>query len=78
MFAGIFVATTVVELAGTWSGSWVWQPVAPWSGLPSGIPPAAVPAGYTVIDGSVALLAPLWGRAYRHLPARIHRPQLDT
>jgi hypothetical protein len=65
LFAAIFVATAVVELAGTWSGSWVWEPVAPWSGLPSGNPPAAVAAGYAVIDGSIALLVPLARRALR-------------
>ena len=59
MFAGIWVATTTLELAGTWAGAWTWLAVAPWSHLPSGNPPSAIAAGYAIIDGSVALLSPL-------------------
>jgi hypothetical protein len=59
MFAAIWLAVATIEIAGTWAGDWVWAASAPWSHLPSGNPPSAIAAGYAVIDGSVALLAPL-------------------
>jgi hypothetical protein len=59
MFAAVWVAVATIEIAGTWAGDWVWAASAPWSHLPSGNPPSAIAAGYAVIDGSVALLAPL-------------------
>ena len=59
MFAAIWVAVATIEIAGTWAGDWVWAASAPWSHLPSGNPPSGIAAGYAVIDGSVALLAPL-------------------
>ena len=59
MFAAIWVAVATIEIAGTWAGDWGWAASAPWSHLPSGNPPSAIAAGYAVIDGSVALLAPL-------------------
>ncbi len=58
LFAGIWVATATLEIAGTWAGDWLWTPVAPWSHLPSGNPPSAIAAGYAVIDGAVLLVAP--------------------
>jgi hypothetical protein len=58
LFAGIWLATATLEIAGTWAGDWVWAPVAPWSHLPSGNPPSAIAAGYAVIDGAVLLVAP--------------------
>jgi hypothetical protein len=59
MFAAIWVAVATIEIAGTWAGDWVWASSAPWSHLASGNPPSAIAAGYAVIDGSVALFAPL-------------------
>jgi hypothetical protein len=59
MFAFIWIAVATVEIAGTWAGAWVWAESAPWSNLPSGNPPSAIAGGYAIIDGSVALLAPL-------------------
>ena len=59
MFAAIWVAVATVEIAGTWAGAWVWAASAPWSHLPSGNPPSAIAGGYAIIDGSVALFAPL-------------------
>ncbi len=56
LFAAIFVATTDLELAGTWAGDWRWLPVAPWDHVPSGNPPSAIAGGYSIIDGSVALV----------------------
>jgi len=77
LFAGIWLATATLEIAGTWAGDWVWHPVAPWSHLPSGNPPSAIAAGYAVIDGAVLLVAPLilaaawrFGRLVGWSPAR--------
>ena len=68
LFAAIFVATTDLELAGTWFGTWAWVPVAPWDHVTSGNPPSAIAGGYSVIDGSVALVMAALVRA-RVLPA---------
>jgi hypothetical protein len=57
LFASIWVVTAALELAGTWSGAWVWAAEAPWSQLPSANPPAAIAAGYAIIDGTVAIVA---------------------
>ena len=67
LFAGIWLATATLEIAGTWAGDWVWHPVAPWTHLPSGNPPSAIAAGYAVIDGTVLLLTPTFARAARAL-----------
>jgi hypothetical protein len=80
-FAGIWLATATLEIAGTWAGDWVWAPVAPWSHLPSGNPPSAIAAGYAVIDGAVLLLAPRVLRTLAGLsallPGRL-RPRVAT
>jgi hypothetical protein len=59
MFAAIWLAVATVEIGGTWAGAWGWAASAPWSHLPSGNPPSAIAGGYAIIDGSVALLAPV-------------------
>ncbi|HEX3550442.1 MAG TPA: hypothetical protein VHT53_08705 [Candidatus Elarobacter sp.] len=59
LFAGIFIAVTDLELAGTWFGVWTWVPSTPWFHVTSGNPPSAVAGGYAVIDGSVLLLVAL-------------------
>ena len=59
MFAAIWIATATLEIAGTLAGDWTWVAIAPWSHLAAGNPPSAIAAGYAVIDGSVALAAPL-------------------
>lgn len=56
LFAAIFVATTDLEIAGTWAGDWRWLAVAPWDQVPSGNPPSGIAGGYCVIDGSVAVV----------------------
>jgi hypothetical protein len=58
MFAAIFVATTDLELVGTFVRDWTWLARAPWDGVPSGNPPSAIAGGYSIIDGSVVLV--LW------------------
>jgi len=56
LFAAIFVATLDLELAGTWARDWTWAAVAPWTGFPSGNPPASIAGGYCIIDGSVLVV----------------------
>ena len=80
LFAAIFVATTDLELVGTWAGDWTWLPVAPWNHVPSGNPPSAIAGGYCIIDGSVALvilglsrLRPLRPLLQPRLPERLRR-----
>jgi hypothetical protein len=65
MFAGIWVATATLEIAGTLAGAWTWVAVAPWSHLAAGNPPSAIAAGYAVIDGSVALVAGVAAAAWQ-------------
>lgn len=54
-FAALFLATTDIELFGTWFHSWMWAPMTPWLHVSSGNPPSAIAGGYAIIDGSVAL-----------------------
>ncbi len=65
LFAAIWVATSTIEIVGTWAGDWAWVATAPWTHIPSGNPPSAIAAGYAVIDGSVVVLGPLAWRALR-------------
>jgi len=67
LFAAIWIATTTLEIAGTWAGDWAWMAVTPWTHVPSGNPPSAIAAGYAVIDGTVVLLSPLVLRAGRRV-----------
>ena len=63
IFAAIFIATTDVELAGTWTRSWTWLATIPWFGVGSGNPPSAIAGGYAIIDGTVLALTALFLRA---------------
>jgi hypothetical protein len=65
LFAGIFLAVTDLELAGTYFGAWTWLPWTPWAHVASGNPPSAIAGGYTIIDGSVLILAGLLARVQR-------------
>jgi hypothetical protein len=56
-FAALFIATTDIELFGTWFHSWMWAPMTPWIHVTSGNPPSAIAGGYAIIDGSIALFA---------------------
>ena len=69
LFAGIFIAVTDLEVAGTAFGAWTWVPHAPWMHVTSGNPPSAVAGGYAVIDGSVMLTVALLAFAGRRLAA---------
>lgn len=53
VFAGAFVATTVLELLGTRFGTWRWQDVVPYVGASQANPPSAIAAGYCLLDAAV-------------------------
>jgi len=79
LFGAIWIATTTLEIAGTWAGDWTWVAVTPWTHVPSGNPPSAIAAGYAVIDGTVVLLAPVALRAARRLGRALPgRPALPS
>jgi hypothetical protein len=61
-FAALFIATTDIELAGTWFCNWIWAPTTPWLHVASGNPPSAIAGGYAIIDGSMLQLAALISR----------------
>lgn len=73
LFAAIWVATTTIEVVGTWTSDWTWAANAPWTHIPSGNPPSAIAAGYAVIDGSVVLLGPVAAR----ILGRLRRGSLE-
>jgi hypothetical protein len=58
-FAALFIATTDIELFGTWFHSWMWAPTTPWIHVTSGNPPSAIAGGYAIIDGSIVQVAAL-------------------
>ena len=61
VYAGAFVATTILELVGTGFGNWRWADTVPGIGLSQGNPPSAIAAGYCLLDAIVLFLASrLW------------------
>jgi hypothetical protein len=67
LFAGIFVATGVLEIVGTSLGNWYWMPVAPWIEIPSGNPPSAIVGGYCIIDASVLIAMKVFSLSYERV-----------
>lgn len=59
VYAGAFIATTVLEIVGTRFGNWRWADAAPGLGIPQGNPPAAIAAGYCLLDATVIYLCAL-------------------
>ena len=70
LFAGIFIAVTDLEIAGTWFGAWTWLVNTPWAHVTSGNPPSAIAGGYAVIDGSVLLIVAFLAGLRRRRPLR--------
>ena len=50
VYAGVFLATSVLELVGTGLGVWTWAATVPVIHLPSANPPAAIAAAYCAMD----------------------------
>jgi hypothetical protein len=59
VYAGAFIATTVLELVGTSFGNWHWAASVPGLGVSQGNPPAAIAAGYCLLDATVLFLCAL-------------------
>ena len=57
VYAGAFIATTVLELVGTRFGNWRWADTVPGLGISQGNPPAAIAAGYCLLDAIVLYLS---------------------
>jgi hypothetical protein len=77
-FAALFIATTDVELFGTWFHSWMWMPNTPWLHVPSGNPPSSIAAGYAIIDGTVLQIGTLLQRVRHYTLPRTHFVALIT
>lgn len=57
VYAGAFVATTILEIVGTQFGNWRWADTVPGLGIPQGNPPSAIAAGYCLLDAIVLFLS---------------------
>jgi len=55
LYAAKFLIALLLELYGTWLGSWKWASREPWFGLCATNPPVAVGALYCARDALVAL-----------------------
>jgi hypothetical protein len=62
IYAGVFVAVGMLEIAGTAIGTWGWKPVVPGTTVTSGNPPSGAIAGYALFDICAMVLAPLFLR----------------
>jgi hypothetical protein len=58
LYALSFAMTMVLEFYGTTLGNWAWAATVPLVGLPAGNPPAAIGAGYCIMDALARLLSP--------------------
>ncbi|MHB8507157.1 MAG: hypothetical protein ACYDGR_00720 [Candidatus Dormibacteria bacterium] len=57
IFAGIFYATSVLELVGTGLGNWAWAVHAPFLQFGAGNPPSVIAGAYCVLDGAALVTA---------------------
>jgi hypothetical protein len=62
IYAGVFIAVGMLEIAGTAIGTWGWKPVVPGTSVTSGNPPSGAIAGYALFDICAMVLAPLFLR----------------
>jgi hypothetical protein len=72
IYAGVFVAVGMLEIAGTAIGTWGWTPIVPGTHVTSGNPPSGAIAGYALFDICAMLLAPLF---LRLVPRKQDRPE---
>lgn len=69
IFAGAFLATSVLEIMGTGFGNWTWVSWAPVLHLPVGNPPSVIAGGYCIVDFATLQVA---ARLPQHLlPERL-------
>jgi hypothetical protein len=78
VYAGAFVATTVLEIAGTQFGNWRWAETVPGIGLSQGNPPSAIAAGYCLLDAIVLFLSSRMWLARIPFGRRVARPEPVT
>ena len=57
LYVGAFVVVTYLELAGTWLGTWAWQPSDPTGLVSIGNPPSGAAGGYGWFDLAALLVA---------------------
>lgn len=58
LYVGAFVVVTYLELLGTWTGAWTWQPYDPTGLVAMGNPPSGAAGGYGWFDLAAVALAP--------------------
>ena len=73
LYVGAFVVVTYLELAGTWLGTWTWQPTDPTGLVTIGNPPSGAAGGYGWFDLAALLAAP-WLLVRLHAVRRMLRP----
>jgi hypothetical protein len=78
VYAGAFVATTVLEIVGTQFGNWRWADTVPGIGLSQGNPPSAIAAGYCLLDAIVLFLSSRVWLGRISLARRARRPEPAT
>lgn len=78
VYAGAFVATTVLEIVGTQFGNWRWADAVPGIGLSQGNPPSAIAAGYCLLDAVVLFLSARRWLACNPFRRRAARPEPIT
>jgi hypothetical protein len=78
VYAGAFVATTILEIAGTQFGNWRWADSVPGIGLSQGNPPSAIAAGYCLLDAIVLFVSGRVWVARIPLGRRVRAPEPVT
>ena len=58
VYAGVFLTVAVLEIYGTWVGTWAWKATIPGLGIPDGNPPSGAASGYVLFDICALALAP--------------------
>jgi hypothetical protein len=67
LYSGVFLTVAILEIYGTWVGTWKWAAQIPGLGLRDGNPPSGAASGYILFDISALVLAPVLLAAIRGL-----------
>lgn len=67
IYAGVFATVALLEIYGTWVGTWQWAAEIPGLGLGDGNPPSGAASGYVLFDICALAAAPAVLRAVRAL-----------
>ncbi len=68
LFACMFIAVALLELYGTYMGTWEWAPAWPGVNVPMGNPPTGAAAGYVAFDALALRLGPCLERIAAQKP----------